>query len=173
MQIKTEHTFSPEHEALYRDVFELTQAITQTYPNYSHWYHHTFLNGLKKGKRALIMAKEKGKLVGVALVKNTSEEKKLCTLFVRPENRRQGIGQCLLVQVLQELGQKPLVSVSEQNMASVSSLFKRFKFHLSACKKGIYLPHNTEFYFNDEKADAIRQGLIPVLMARMKQLKRD
>jgi len=173
MQIKTERSFLPEHKALYKDVFDLTHSIAQTYPDYSRWYHQTFLEGLKKGNRALIMAEEKGKLVGVALVKNTPQEKKLCTLFVRPENRRQGIGQRLLAQVLQELGQKPLVSVSKQNVASVSSLFERFKFHLSACKKGIYLPHNTEFYFNDEKADAIRQGLIPVLMARMKQLKRD
>ena len=173
MQIKIERTFLPEHEALYQDVFELTQSLVQTYPNYSRWYHQTFLSGLKKGSRALIMAEEKGKLVGVALIKNTPEEKKLCTLFVHSENRRQGIGQKLLAQSIQELGQKPLVSVSEKNMSGVSSLFKRFKFHLSACKKGVYLPQNAEFYFNDEKADAVQQGLIPVLIARMKQLKRD
>ena len=111
MQIKIERTFLPEHEALYKDVFEMTQTITQTYPNYSCWYHQTFLREKKKGKRALIMAEEKGKLVGVALVKNTSEEKKLCTLFVRPENRRQGIGQKLLAKTIQELGQKPLISL--------------------------------------------------------------
>lgn len=172
MQIKTERSFLSGHKTLYRDVFELTQSISQTYPNYSDWYHQTFLEGLKRGNRAIITAEENGKLIGVALIKNTPEEKKLCTLFVRSENRHQGIGQKLLAQVIQELGHNPLVSVSEKNMTNVSSLFKRFKFHLSVRKKNVYQSGITEYYFNDEKAEIIQKGLIPVLIQRAKKLQK-
>ena len=89
---------------------------------------------------------------------------------MHPENRRQGIGQKLLAKTINELGQNPLVSVSEKNKKDVLPLFNRFRFRLSAQKKDAYQTGRIEYYFNDEKADAIRQGLIPVLIQRAQKL---
>ena len=172
MQIKTEASFNPLHQQLYRDIFQLTRPVQESYPNYQDWYQNTFLGGLKKGERIILMAEEKGQLLGCALLKNTSTEKKLCTLFVRPDLRGQGIGSLLLKKTIEVLGQKPLTSVSEKNRKAVSSLFTRFGFHLSAQKKGKYLPQNTEYYFNDERAEVIQKGLIPVLIQRAKKLQK-
>ena len=172
MQIKTETTFSSKHQKLYQDVLQLTMPVQESYPNYQEWYRNTFLEGLKKGERTILIAEEKGKLLGCALLKNMLTEKKLCTLFVHPDFRGKGIGSLLLKRTIEELGQKPLIAVSEKNRKVVSSLFNRFGFHLSAQKKGQYLPQNTEYYFNDEKAESIQKGLIPVLIQRTKKLQK-
>ena len=47
---------------------------------------------------------------------------------------------------------------------------KKKGFHLSAVKKGVYRPEDTEYYFNDQRADIIKNGLIPVLIHRMNQI---
>ena len=172
MQIKTETTFNPLHQRLYQTILKLTMPVQESYPNYQGWYKNTFLEGLKKQERIILVAEEKGQLLGCALLKKTPAEKKLCTLFVRPDLRGQGIGTSLLKRTTEVLGQKPLTSVSEKNMKGVSSLFDRFGFRLSAKKKGKYLPQNTEYYFNDEKAETIQKGLIPVLIQRAKKLQK-
>ena len=172
MQIKTERSFLPDHQALYESIFCLTRSVEVNYPDYSKWFHQTFLDGLKKGERAIIIAEENGKISGVALIKKTVWEKKLCTLFVCPENRRQGIGQKLLAQVVKELGQKPLTSVSEESVKNILPLFNRFGFRLSARKKGIYSADKTEYFFNDEHTESIRDRLIPVLMQRARKLQK-
>lgn len=170
MQIKTENSFIPSHQPLYQGIFSLTKSLRQTYPNYKNWYEKTFLEGLKKGERGIIVALDGTKIVGCALIKNTSDEKKLCTLFVHPNYRRQGIGEQLLQTSIQKLGQNPLVSVSQENRSFVDGLFRKFNFHLSAMKKGVYQPDSVECFFNDARSDVVQNKLIPVLVQRQKQL---
>ena len=171
MQIKIETTFNSARKKFYQDILKLTLSVQESYPNYQKWYQN-FLKGLKKEERIILIAEEKGVLLGCALLKKVPNEKKLCTLFVRPDYRGRGIGTSLLKKTIEVLGQKPLTSVSEKNMKSVTSLFSRFGFHLSAQKKGKYLPQNTEYYFNDERAEVIQKGLIPVLIQRAKKLQK-
>ena len=170
MQIKTEDSFIPSHQPLYQGIFDLTKSLQQTYPDYQNWYEKTFLAGLKKGERGIIVAMDDKKIVGCALIKNTRLEKKLCTLFVRPNDRRQGIGEQLLKAAIQKLGQNPLVSVSQKNKHFVDTLFRKFNFQLTAMKKGVYQPESMEYFFNDERAQTIQNKLIPVLIQRKKQL---
>ena len=54
----------------------------------------------------------------------------------------------------------------------MESLFKRMGFCLSARIKGAYSHDTTEYYFNDEKQTVIQNGLIPVLLKRMRQLRK-
>ena len=173
MQIKIERHFLSSHQPLYRQVYSLTQAVEKSYPHYKNWYENVFLSGLKRGERGMILAFEKEQLLGCALIKNVPQEKKLCTLFVHPDFRGQGIGEKLLHIVIDELGQKPLTSVSEKNIPFIKSLFNKFHFRLSALKKDAYQSGVNEYFFNDERAEAIQNKLIPILIQRQKQLKKD
>lgn len=173
MQIKTERSFTSNHYSLYQGIFGLTQSLKHTYPNYEKWYYQTFLKGLKKGERSIIFASDKEQIIGCALIKNTPMEKKLCTLFVDPIYRKRGIGEQLLQASIQELGQNPLVSVSGKNRIFVKSLFSKFNFHLSAIKKAAYKADETEYYFNDARADIVQNKLIPALILRRKQLEKN
>jgi GNAT superfamily N-acetyltransferase len=171
MQIKTFHSFHKEHKKLYEDILSLTYSINETYPKYSTWFKEKFLTGLKNKERIYIVAQnENGQLVGCVLLKNTAQEKKICALFVHPDYRKKGIGGKLIEQTLSELGEHPLITVSDRNIVQLAPLLRRKGFHLSAVKKGAYRPEDTEYYFNDQKADAIKDGLIPVLIQRMNNL---
>lgn len=172
MQIQTFDSFHPEHRQLYKDILALTQPVKEIYPDYSEWFLNTFLPGLKKKERLCIVAQdETQKLIGCVLVKKTPVDKKICTFFVHPDFRRRGVGKQLMIHTLKTLGEFPLISVSEKKMAELQPFLSKCGFHLSAAKKGIYHSDETEYYFNDKKADAVKNGLIPVLIQRMKQLK--
>lgn len=127
----------------------------------------------KKERMYIIAQDDDGTLAGCVLIKNTEEEKKICTLFVNPKFRRQGLGKQLMEQTLKELGEHPLITVSSRNLSQLLPLLKQYGFHLSAIKKGVYNSEDTEYYFNDQKSDFIRSGFIPVLLQRMKQLERE
>ena len=172
MQIETFNSFHPEHKALYTEMLTLFASFGDTYPDSATWFRETFLSGLRKAERLYIVARTEEKaLAGFALIKNTPDEKKICTLFIKPEFRKRGIGKRLILQALAELGEHPLITVSGKNLSQLQPLLKHAGFHLSAVRKGVYKPDETEYYFNDRSADAIKNGLIPVLRQRMNQLK--
>ena len=172
MQIKTFNSFNPKHIKLYEQILFLTHPVNTDYPEYSKWFREKFIPGLKKKERLYIIAQDENQtLVGCALLKNTPQEKKICTLFVDPRFRKQGLGKQLLQQSVAQLGEHPLISVSGRNLAQLSHLLDQCGFHLSATKKNIYNPNDVEYYFNDQKADIIKDSFIPVLLKRMNQLK--
>ena len=172
MQIKTFNSFHPEHATLYEQILNLTKPINDTYPQYTKWFMKKFIPGLKKKERMYIVAQDNDNtLAGCVLIKNTQEEKKICTIFVDPKFRRRGLGKKLMSQALTELGEHPLITVSSRNLPSLSPLLKQYGFHLSAAKKCAYNSEDVEYYFNDQQADAIKDKLIPVLIQRMRQLR--
>ena len=172
MQVRTFDSFHPEHTALYQQMADVTKATESIYPGAEKWFKEKFLDGLKRQERMYVVAlNDDQTLAGFALLKNTEEEKKICTLFVASQFRRRGVGRQLIQQSITALGTVPLITVSQQTLSQFSGLLKRCGFHLSAQKKGVYNPKDTEYYFNDKKADAIKDELIPVLIQRMKQLK--
>ena len=96
MQIKKYTSYQTKHIPLYREILNLTHNAEQTYPGYFKWFHQTFLEGLKKKERMILIAQESQKVVGCILLKKTPDEKKICTFFVHPDFRKQGIGQKLI-----------------------------------------------------------------------------
>ena len=171
MQIKTFTSYNPEHIQLYGQILDLIRPINDIYPEYTAWFKEKFIPGLKKKERMYIIAQdENNALAGCVLIKKTAEEKKICTFFVCPNYRHNGLGKKLMQQALSELGEHPLITVSGRNLPQMAHLLKECGFHLSATKRGAYNPTDTEYYFNDKKADAVKNTLIPVLIQRMKQL---
>lgn len=148
-------------------------SINDTYSGHTDWYKNVFLPGLKKGERIYVVAQDENEnLAGCVLIKNTNDEKKICTLFVSPLFRKQVLATKLMETSLKELGEHPLITVSSKNMAQLKPLLDKMGFHLSGKRRGVYGAKDTEFYFNDKKFDYIRDNLIPVLINRMKQLSR-
>lgn len=172
MQIQIFDSFRPEHEPLYAQILNLAQTVSHTYPDYECWFREKFMPGLRKKERMYVVAQDdEGGVAGFVLIKKTAEEKKICTLFVDPKFRKQGLGQQLMKRTLAVLGPRPLITVSGRNLPQLAGLLDAFGFQLSAVKKRVYRADDAEYYFNDPKADAVKNGLIPVLMQRMKQLK--
>ena len=89
--------YSSAHECLYKGIAKLTKSINDTYPGYNDWLFNKFIPGLKNGSRKMVVAyNDLQNPMGVALLKDTEEEKKICCLFVREDCWRNGIANNLM-----------------------------------------------------------------------------
>lgn len=161
MEIQAFHSYHPEHRNLYKEILMMTLSLRNTYPQYLHWFQSVFIKGLKNGERSYLIARNtRQELIGCALLKHTSTEKKLCTLFVHPLFRRQGIGKALMAETIKILGELPAITVSKENLPQMRPLLTHFGFHLSTVKQNVYRPDSTEFYFNDKAVDHLQTYLV-------------
>ncbi len=165
MQIKTYNNFSNAHQNIYDEVFRLTKSAEKMYPNYKEWFYDVFIAGLKKKERSIIVVYNKyNKIIGCALLKNTNEENKICTLIVDKNYREQGVGSKLMDIILKYTKEKPLITVSSKVIKELKPLLDKFGFQLSAIKKNVYVNGDSEFYYNDKRSDLIKNRLIPLLL---------
>ena len=148
MQIKKFDSFRPEHTFVYENILQLISPIHSSYPNLFSWYRDTFIPGLVQKERKYILAFEEDCLVGCALLKKTKNEKKISTLFVKPDFRKRGIGKKLLQASLKELGQNSSLTVSEENLEIMRPLLDEFNFILSGTKEGLYRTRKKEYFFS-------------------------
>lgn len=143
-------SFQDNDIALYDKVYHVTDSINQYYPNHRSWYYNTFLPGLKANERFIVCCiDEQGKIIGVALLKKTKSENKICCLFVMTEYQQNGIGSSLIEKSFECLGDnKPLLTVSEANLPKLEKLLKKYGFALSGIKINEYMDGEKEYYFN-------------------------
>jgi len=147
MQVLIYSDYYQEHKKLYDDIFKLTQPIGDIYPNYRNWYYHTFLEDLKQGHRLYAIATHHMVITGCCLMKNTANEKKICTLFVGPQYRRQGIGSDLVRSALTELGPHPFLTVSDGQLSTFIPFLSRFGFQMKMLpRKNAATPREALFY---------------------------
>ena len=130
-------------------VLPFIASIDAYYPNIKEWYINTVVPGINVSNDILLIAKEHGKIAGIALAKNKAECKLRC-VRVSPDYQNSGLGVRLIDQALDYIGPKPKVSVSEELFHSYSRIFvQRYKFELSSVIKGKYRQHKLEYFFNE------------------------
>ena len=161
MQVLIYSGYYPEHKKLYDDIFKLTQSIGGIYPNYRDWYYNTFLEDLKRGNRSYAIATHHTIIAGCCLMKHTSDEKKICTLFVHPEYRRQGVGTDLMRVALEELGPNSFLTVSMGRLSSFIPFLDRFGFQMKMLPK-VKTCDPQEALFYRPKVRLIQKSRLPV-----------
>lgn len=130
----------------------LLDSLEQYYPDFSYWYVNKCMPGIVVGKDSLIVAKDCGRIVGVALGKKSQDETKLRCVRVLPQYQNHGIGLRLIEKMLRELDDdKPHCTVAEEMLHQYSRAFiNLFNFDLSQVAKGMYRPHTLEYIFNGQ-----------------------
>lgn len=138
------HSFSDAFTA-----FGIIESINRYYPNIMDWYVNTAMPSIVTGDDILLLAKDDNhKTVGVALAK-TGKENKLRCVRVIPEYAGSGLGIKLIDSALNLIGDKPLVSVSEELFHDYSRMFvTRYGFNLTDVVKGAYRKGKLEYFFN-------------------------
>lgn len=131
-------------------VFVALAVVEKYYPGFYNWFHTTFTKGMVVGERSAVLARSKvtGDLAGVALLKHTSTENKICTLYVLPAYRRLGIGNLLLDASIYRLSERPIqISVCEEidNVLSPLIINKGFVNNFSVL--GIYRDNVVEYFY--------------------------
>ena len=155
-------TSSPELlQVFLRLIREDSEFLRGAYPNFDKWLRRSVLPGIEKGERTIIVEQRDGHSVGLLILKHTANERKLCTLRVRPEFEYRGLGVRLFNTAFEVLDtHRPLLSVSEGALPKFSKIFEHFGFACEAAYEGLYLPHVQEFSFNGVlKGDSVdRKG---------------
>lgn len=160
------NTFNLNHYDFYAQVPHLTRTIADSYDGHFEWLTKKFFPNLKNGTRGYSFAVDYNAeavintgisgsklapyLSGCALLKKEPEEKKICCLFIDPIYRKQGIASQLIKDSFQLLEtEKPLMTVSEQNLDQLKPLLKRFGFELTSVKESVYKPGIKEYFYNE------------------------
>ena len=143
-------TASPELiEAFQCLVREDIAFLRDSYPNFQEWLNSIVLPGIAAGERTVIVEQRQGRPAGLLILKHTKEERKLCTLRVRPGFEYKGLGIRMFEAAFDILEtSQPLLSVSEVALPKFSRIFQHFGFDCSGTYRGLYLPKVSELSYN-------------------------
>ena len=127
----------------------MLQSLDVLYPDISYWYTNTVIPGLVLGNDVLLLAKDGGRTVGMALGKRSAEERKLRCVRVMPDVQNRGVGLKLIERMFVELeDEHPACSVAEEMLGLYSRAFvNRYGFRLNEVDRR-YRPGKLEYHFN-------------------------
>ncbi len=143
--------------------YSLLEGLDNYYPEFGHWYTNKCMPGILVGNDKLLVAREHGQVIGVALGKKTDDEVKLRCVRVLPQYQNRGVGIHLVEKMLRLLDEdKPACTVSEEMLHAFSRPFVNlFHFDLSSVSKGQYRPGKLEYLFNHKESShgSQKQGI--------------
>lgn len=120
-------------------------AAGKLYPDFKNWLYMTFRPGYLDGTRSILICDHESQISGVALLKKDLSEKKICTFYVSPEFRGQGIGSELMKRSVQALGEKDIcITVPEERSLELYPTLNNSGFKITSAVDGMYRPGKTE-----------------------------
>lgn len=149
----------------YRTTNSLTEAfiakqklldLEQFYPDFNYWFSNKCLPGIVIGTDKLIIAKHDEQIIGIAIGKDSVDEKKLRCVRVRPDYQQRGVGIHLVDKMLRAIDcDKPIATVSEEMLHDFARPFvNHFNFDLTSVNKGMYRRGKLEYIFNEDRSDS-------------------
>lgn len=130
--------------------FNLLRGLDSYYPDFDGWFINKCMPSIVSGLDKMVIAENDNQMVGVAIIKNSSDEKKLRCVRVSPEYKSRGIALHLIDIALTLLDcDKPVTSVPEELFHDWSRiLVNRYSFNLTTVEKGECRPNKLEYFFN-------------------------
>lgn len=134
----------------------LNQVLIETiqyksdYPGYEEWFWEKQVRGLIEGNRDIIVAIKNGKVIGISNIKNTLDEKKICTLTVDQRYRMKTVGSKLIDISIAILGTStPVITMSLDKLSDFSKIIKKYNWEITGVKKALYKEDVYEVIIND------------------------
>ena len=141
-----------KEKSLIKSIGDMLSFLKKDYPYFYNWYNGKVVNKKDNGSRNIYIATpvdNSNVIAGVLILKDTKEEKKICTLCVMEAYRGNGIGSSfveLAIEVLKT--NKPMITVSESNRDLFSPLLLKYKFEEKKEYLGYYRNGSSEFSYN-------------------------
>lgn len=128
---------------------DLISGFSRYYPDIDDWFASKVIPGMFDGTRRVIVKSDSQFIRGLAILKNDSVERKICTLWVHPSQRGVGLGQRLVDESTEWLACKdPLISVPQEMNNNFNRLLCRNGFELRQRIRDAYRPGRYEFVYN-------------------------
>ena len=134
--------------------FFLRDLRSLAYPNIDIWYQKIIaeINNYPKSREMFIcLSNEKNLLSisGLMILKKTHDEKKICTLRVKDNYQRKGIGSELIQKAFDFLEtEKPLITVPGESEKVFSKIFSKYGFEKADEIRDLYLKNTKEHIYN-------------------------
>lgn len=131
--------------------------LKESYPRFDEWFHNTVypeLTEYPEQREIIIVISALGKkkiLTGIAILKKTATERKICTIRIHENFRGQGIGTMLFEECFKFLETRlPIITISENREADFAKHIQKFGFIKTQSLKDLYKPGCVEFIYNGE-----------------------
>lgn len=102
-------------ETIFTKIVKVLENAESCYPTFRYWLQSKVFTGLHDGTRDILFVfntESPFRLLGVAILKNTNDEKKISSFRVYPEYQRSGIGEILMKRCFDVLeDDKPMITV--------------------------------------------------------------
>lgn len=135
------------------EIYSCLSHLDSYYPDFDQWYWGTVVPGITKGTRMVRVVRRDDEIIAALIAKREPLERKLCTLWVRPDFVGHGVGVRLIDEGKCWVGDaSPLASVPEERMPELGGILVRMGFVLTQKIDSFYRPGKTEFVFNGRLA---------------------
>lgn len=133
---------------LLNDVLILSMEVKDDYPDYRQWFQTVQIPGIYNGTRNIIIAHLNDKIVGFVSLKKT-EEKKICTFYVKKNFRRNKIGALLAEKAISYLEEeKPLITIPMDKLHEFTKIAVKYNWEVSEIKENLYRATTPEVIVN-------------------------
>lgn len=130
------------------EILNVTLPVKGSYPEYKSWFLNKHIPNLGK-ERNILFAVFKNRIVGVVNLKNSPDEKKICTLYVHKGFRFNRIGTTLLNMSFERLGTtKPLITISDDKLFELKRFILKNGWEVSEKLDNFYSYNHNEYVFN-------------------------
>lgn len=138
-----------EHDiSLTSDIFNFLSDLQNEYSDFKQWFYNKVIPGLTREERIVYVVKDRDTVVAVLILKK-AEEKKICTLRVAQNYRRQGLATWLLKIAFRELQcENPIITVSSYHIKEFEPLLRRNGFVPYMQYTNYYKDGISEYAFN-------------------------
>lgn len=130
------------------EIIRITVSAKETYPNYMNWFINKHIPGIYSGDRDTIVATYEDEIVGVANIKK-GKEKKICTLYFKPNFRGNKFGIELTEKATEALeDDKPLITMPISSIKQFKSIIKKYDWQVTDCVNDLYKENTQEIILN-------------------------
>jgi len=126
--------------------------LKEDYPGFRYWYKQKVIPQFIQGNRSIYLVtpqNDRSRIAGAMILKNTFNQKKICTLYVDKDFCNKGIGTALVTEAIKNLNEDhPLITVSANHVATLDSFLRHFGFDLYDSYSDYYCVGVNEYSYN-------------------------
>lgn len=118
-------------------------------PKHYTWFFKNHLPQISTGNREILFIRHYNNMCGVAFLKKTIEEKKICTFYVAEHGRNIGIGRALMQASFDYLEtDKPLITMPSEKVIYFLAYMYKYNWKINQIIDGYYVKNIDEVVFN-------------------------
>ena len=132
-------------------IIDAMGPVKSFYPEYETWIEDTVQSGLDNNTRTISVLKNDGKIAGLNILKDTEEEKKICSLFIHPDYRGESWMFSIFSNAIEILKtKKPVITIPSIIVKKYHGIIFTNKWEVTSAIPDRYQSGIVEYGFNEK-----------------------